>query len=122
MNRIWSLLFIICCLPNSYADELLFNAPVTVTSASKGVFLHIDSSGRRSLAVSGELVAVTWEDNRNGKPAVYVAYNMPGKSGFGKPQKVSKESPAYEPAMTLGAARAQAKAWYQSHKDQLGEP
>ena len=99
MKRFWLILFVSCYHAISHAEALRFDAPITVSSASKGVFLHLDSSGRRSLAVSDELVAVVWEDNRSGKPAVYTAYQMPGKPGFSNPQKVSNASPAYEPVI-----------------------
>ena len=99
MKRFWLIIIFSCYHVISTADALRFDPPITVTSASKGVFLHLDSSGRRSLAVSDELVAVVWEDNRSGKPAVYTAYQVPCKPGFSNPQKVSKESPAYEPVI-----------------------
>lgn len=99
MTRFWFILLLISNHAISYAEALRFESPVTITSASKGMFLHLDSSGRRSLAVSDKLVAVVWEDNRSGKPAVYISYQIPGRAGFSKPQKISKRLPAYEPVV-----------------------
>ncbi|WP_455218517.1 hypothetical protein [Kaarinaea lacus] len=99
MTRFLLVLLLISYQATSQSEALRFETPVTITSASKGVFLHLDSSGRRSVAVSGELVGVVWEDNRSGKPAVYIAYQMPGKTGFSEPDKVSMQSPAYEPVI-----------------------
>jgi hypothetical protein len=80
MRRFLPLLFI-CFLPlTSHADALDFEQPITVTAAAKGVYLHLDSSGRRALAISAEVVAVVWEDNRSGKPAIYMACLVPGKT------------------------------------------
>jgi len=99
MKQFWLILFVSCYHTISHAEALRFDAPITVTSASKAVFLHLDSSGRRSLAVSGGLVAVVWEDNRSGNPAIYVAYKTSDKSGFSTPEKMSNQLPAYEPVI-----------------------
>lgn len=100
MTRLLFVLILISYHAISHSEALRFETPVTITSASKGIFLHLDSSGRRSLAVSGELVGVVWEDNRSGKPAIYIAYQKPGQTGFSEPEKVSMQSPAYEPVIT----------------------
>ncbi len=83
-----------------YADEFRFKSPTTVTAASKNVFLHLDSSGRRNIAVSDKIVAVVWEDNRSGQPAIYISFLAMGQSNFSKPRKISGQLPAYEPAIS----------------------
>jgi len=83
----------------SHAEALQFEPAVTVTSAKSGVFIHLDSSGRRSLAVSGKTTAIVWEDNRDGKPGVYIAYLEPDKTAFTSPEKISQQAAAYEPVI-----------------------
>ena len=94
-----------------HADALQFTAPLTVTTATKDVFIHLDSSGRRSLAVSDEVVAVIWEDNRNGKPGIYIAYHLPGKKTFTGLDEISQPSPAYEPVIAPLAGQRFLVAW-----------
>ena len=93
------------------ADALQFTAPLTVTTATTGIFIHLDSSGRRSLAVSDEAVAVIWEDNRSGKPGIYIAYHLPGKKTFNGPDEISQQSPAYEPAIAALTGQRFLVAW-----------
>jgi hypothetical protein len=62
-------------------------------------FQHLESSGNRSLAISKSEIAVTWEDNRSGKPAVYVAFKTLAAAQFSEALRVSDTSPAYEPAV-----------------------
>ena len=51
-----------------------FSEAIAVTDAPEvGVFHHLDSAGRKNIAVSGERVAITWEDNSSGKPRIYLA-------------------------------------------------
>lgn len=95
----------------SHADALQFESPVTVATAASGVFIHLDSSGRRSLAVSDKTVGVIWEDNRSGKPAIYVAYRLPGDTAFTSPEKISHESPAYEPVVASVDGQRFLVAW-----------
>jgi len=83
----------------SYAEALQFEPAVTVTSVKNGVFIHLDASGRRSLAVSGKTAAVVWEDNRDGKPGVYIAYREADKTAFTSPHKISQQAAAYEPVI-----------------------
>lgn len=93
------------------ADALQFTAPLTVTTATKGMFIHLDSAGRRSLAVSDEAVAVIWEDNRSGKPGIYIAYHLPGKKTFNGPDEIGQQSPAYEPAIAVLTGQRFLVAW-----------
>lgn len=82
-------------------------------AAREGVFHHLDSSGRRSIAVSGEVVAVVWEDNRDGSPQAYVAFKKKTASGFSPAQQVSAGRVAYEPAVTAVGEGQFAVAWEQ---------
>ena len=99
MKLIYSVLIGLFFNLNCHAEALRFESPITVTAASKGVFIHLDASGRRSLAMSNQVIAVVWEDNRSGKPSIYMAYRIPGSSGFSKAVQVSGGSAAYEPVI-----------------------
>ena len=73
-----------------------FGGPVDIAPAKPGVFHHLDASGRNAMAVSGGMVAITWEDNRDGAPRCHVAIGRPPfihEFGFG-------HTDCYEPAIT----------------------
>lgn len=99
------------------AEPLQFVDPLTITSAGKGVFIHLDASGRQSLAVSDNVTAVIWEDNHSGKPAIYIAYRLPDKNTFTRAEKVSHQSPAYEPVIAALPGKRFLVAW--EAKDQV---
>jgi len=42
----------------------------------------MDPAGRRGMALSGDVVAIVWEDNRGGTPSAYAAFLKPGASQF----------------------------------------
>ena len=48
-----------------------FSGRIVVTRDSKpGLFHHLDSAGRKNIAVSGNRIAVVWEDNQDGSPQI----------------------------------------------------
>ena len=105
------------------ANELKFNTAKVVTQVGKGVFIHLDSSGRRNVAVSylnqktkQKIVAVTWEDNRNGKNTVYISFLTPGAKAFTKPRTLSQGDSAYEPTIVSLTQGRFLVAWEQSNK------
>lgn len=51
-------------------------------AAGKGVFHHLEASGRQALAVSGGRVAIVWEDDRSGNPRCYLAIKTPDRAQF----------------------------------------
>ncbi len=53
-----------------------------IAVAKPGVFHHLDSSGRNSLAVAGASVGLAWEDNHSGAPGCYLALKGAGANGF----------------------------------------
>jgi hypothetical protein len=63
------------------------------------VFHHLDGAGRRHIAVSGEAVAVIWEDNRSKAPQIYATLKAPAQETFPAAQTVSSGNEAYEPAI-----------------------
>lgn len=82
------------------ADQWVFSDQIDVTSIIRGnVFHHLDSSGRKSIAVSGGVVAVIWEDNRHGEPQVFVAFRRQGAAEFSKERQVSNGRVAYAPSI-----------------------
>jgi hypothetical protein len=89
------------------AQPWRFGEPVPVTGAAgPGVFHHLESAGRRNLAVSGDRVAVIWEDNRGGTPAIHLAAKAIGADAFDPDLQISGGREAYEPALApLGAGR-----------------
>jgi hypothetical protein len=53
---------------HAYAAEA-----IDVAIGGTAVFHHLEASGRHGLAVSGEAVALVWEDNRDGSPRCHLA-------------------------------------------------
>ena len=83
------------------AAEWVFSEPVLVAGSGKsGVFHHLESAGRRNIAVSGEIIAVSWEDDRDGTPRVYLAQKPSADTGFSAALQVSSDGEAYEPSVT----------------------
>ncbi len=84
-----------------------FDAPVALTPPpTAGLFPHLDGAGRRHVAVSGDSLAVVWEDNRSGDPQVYARIRPVDRGDFTPPRQLSTGSEAYEPAVAaLGDGR-----------------
>lgn len=98
----WPLLLVACLLPLvSVAAPWQFDVPVAVTRhTGPKVFHHLESAGRRSIAVSGESVAIAWEDNRDGTPRIYLALKGLDDAGFTeRDTAISGAGEAYEPAI-----------------------
>lgn len=57
-------------------------SPALEVAAGKGVFHHLEASGRQALAVSAGHVAIVWEDDRGGAPRCFLAVKAPGQTGF----------------------------------------
>ena len=82
------------------SDRWIFDSKITVTGPPvDGVYHHLDGSGRKHIAVSGEAVAVVWEDNRSQAPQVYVTLKSLVQDSFPTALSVSSGSEAYEPAI-----------------------
>lgn len=64
-----------------------------------GVFHHLESSGRRNIAVSGATVAIAWEDDHDGTPRVYLARKNVDATAFNAALRISGEGEAYEPSL-----------------------
>ena len=85
---------------NAYAQPWSFKEPVDITAPAKaGVFHHLESSGRRNIAVSANTVAVTWEDDRDGTPRIYLALKDKAAIKFAEHIQVSASGEAFEPGL-----------------------
>lgn len=86
--------------------------PVNVSApAEKGVFHHLESSGRRNLAVSGNVVGITWEDDSDGTPRIYLARKALNSSNFDPKVRISAEGEAYESSIIALGDGQFAIAW-----------
>jgi hypothetical protein len=101
----------------SQAAPWIFDAPMRVSQESKaGVFMHLESAGRKNIAMSGGAVAVAWEDNRDGVSRCYVAIKGQGQAEFGTSVQISGLEEAVEPAIVgIGEGRF-ALAWEEAEK------
>lgn len=107
MIRGWLALTLLGMALPSAAAPWEFGAPLNVAGAPRpGVFHHLDAGSRQHLSISGDTVALTWEDNRSGSAQVYVALKPVKASRFGPPQRLSTGTSASEPVIvTLGGER-----------------
>lgn len=90
-------LLLALALPTLAQADWTFGPAVEVT-AGKGLFHHLEASGRQSLAVSNGQVAIAWEDNRDGTPRCWLAVKALGQPHF-KEQAFGRVE-CYAPGMT----------------------
>jgi hypothetical protein len=89
-----------------------FGEPIDVTSTNKDkVFHHLESSGRHNIAISGDTIAVAWEDDRDGTPRIYLARKGRNSQGFSSDVKISGQGEAYEPSLVALNNNRFALAW-----------
>ncbi|MDZ7585100.1 MAG: hypothetical protein U0938_09770 [Thiobacillus sp.] len=107
--RAAALLLALLAWPAQAAWE--WSAPLTVNSVQgAAVFPHLESANRRGVAVSGDTVAVVWEDNRDGSPQCYLATRPAAAAAF-QPEIRLSQGDCYEPVVAaLGEGRFVA-AW-----------
>lgn len=93
-----------------------WSEPLTVNSAEgPAIFPHLESANRQNVAVSGDTVAVVWEDNRDGSPQCYLA-TKPETANTFQPETRLSQSECFEPVVVaLGAGRF-AAAWEEAGK------
>lgn len=83
-----------------WADTWNFGEKIAIgENLEANVFQHLDATGRKNLASSGDTLAVVWEDNRQGAPQVYVAFKNLNAKKFSKDRKVSTGNNAYAPTV-----------------------
>ena len=97
---------------NAAAQPWEFGKAIDVTAKSgEGIFHHLESAGRRNIAVSAGTVAVAWEDNRDGTPRIYLARKDRNADGFPAEVKVSGTDEAFEPSLVALENNRFALAW-----------
>lgn len=107
--RAAALLLALLAWPAQAAWE--WSAPLTVNSARGAViFPHLESANRRGIAVSGDTVAVVWEDNRDGSPQCYLATKPAAAAAF-QPEIRLSQGDCYEPVVAALGEGLFVAAW-----------
>ncbi|MFO7593673.1 MAG: hypothetical protein R6X15_06480 [Pseudomonadota bacterium] len=102
------------------AADWEFSPPLTISDqAGERFFHHLESAGRRNIAVSGETVAVAWEDDRDGTPRIYLARKGLDDADFSSALQVSGEGEAFEPSMVALEGGRFALAWEEEGRVRL---
>ena len=103
-----------------HAEPWAFDEPVAVTSThGEKIFHHLESSGRRNIAISGDTVAVAWEDDRDGTPRIYLAHKRLDDEAFAGEIRISGPGEAYEPSFVALGDNRYALAWEEDAKIHL---
>ncbi len=105
----------LCLLPGiCLASPWDFTAPVTVSDPALAPhYHHLDGAGRRHLAVSGNRLALVWEDDRSGDPQVYLATKDIDGGRFDNEYLLSSGEEAYEPVIVALTDNRWIAAWEQ---------
>lgn len=82
----------------AHAAPWEFSVPLDVMPPQPGVFQQLDSAGRKHVAVSGDTLAVVWEESRGGVSQVHVAFKPLSASLFSL-QRVSAGTAASLPVI-----------------------
>jgi len=89
-----------------------FSPAINVTATQgAGIFHHVESSGRRNIAISKNTVAIAWEDNRNNTPQIFLASKLLTANAFTNEIKISGAGEAYEPSIVALDNDRFAVAW-----------
>jgi len=97
-----------------------FDQPLAVTGVQgEGIFHHLESAGRRNIAVAGDTVAISWEDNRHETPAIFLAHKPRQSDAFSPALRISGEGEAYEPSLTALGGDRFAVAWEEAGRVHL---
>ncbi|MEW8186011.1 MAG: hypothetical protein AB2794_13480 [Candidatus Thiodiazotropha endolucinida] len=80
-------------------------------NSNTGYFHHIDSSGRRNIAVSEQIIAIAWEDDRDGTPRIYLAHKKAADGLFNHETRLSGGGEAYEPSLVAISGGRFVIAW-----------
>jgi len=101
MRRSWLIALCVAVLALPASAGWDFGQAIAVTEAARpGVFHHLDSAGRKNVALSGDRVGVAWEDNRSGQPGIYYSSMHPDQGVFSESLRISSGNEAYEPVIT----------------------
>lgn len=97
-NYCFVLMLFISALAHAAGWDFGDKIPVEPVNDSK-IFQHLDATGRKSMAMSGNTLAVVWEDNRNGSPQAYVVFKAADQNEFSKAQRISSGESAFSPTV-----------------------
>ena len=112
LQIVWFVLIFTIAPLSVQAELWKFDKPIAVTSAnSENIFHHLESAGRHNIAISADTVAVTWEDNRDGTPRIYLARKGRNSQDFSNEVKISGQGEAYEPSVVALSNHRFALAW-----------
>lgn len=101
----------------SYAQEWQFSEPIPVSkNNSNPYYHHLESSGRRNIAISSDLIAIVWEDDRTGTPSIYLALKPITATDFSTEIKLSGVGEAFEPSITALSNKQFAISWEENQQ------
>ncbi len=111
--RAGRLLYLALLLPAcGWAASWQFGPALPVTDThGPHIFHHLESAGRKNIAVSRDKVAVAWEDNHSGTSQVYVALKPLDGGRFGPAKRLSDAGQAYEPSIAALPGNQFVVAW-----------
>ncbi len=101
MTRLAAWVFALAALPSQAASWEFSNA-FDVSPEQPGVFHQLDSSGRKHVAVSGDSVAIVWEESRAGATQVNAAFKLLSQNAFNVVRVGNGSAPVVAP---LGGGR-----------------
>jgi hypothetical protein len=111
------LLFLSVILPvTSQAQSWSFSSAITVSEGSDKTFHHLESAGRKNIAIASQTIAIVWEDNRNGVASIYLALKNKKQAGFSTELKLSTETDAYEPSIVALSHNRFAISWEEDNQ------
>lgn len=89
-------------------------APIDVSRVHGAKIFHqLEASGRKNIAVSGDVIGVVWNDNRGGLSQTYAALKKRADGKFGPDIKLSSGKEAIEAGIVALDAGRFAVAWEQ---------
>ena len=89
-------------------------APMDVSRVHGAKIFHqLEASGRKNIAVSGDVIGVVWNDNRGRLSHTYVAFKKQDDRRFGRDIKLSAGKEAIEASIVALDAGRFAAAWEQ---------
>lgn len=109
-------ILLLWCMPLTtlVAATWVFDEAIDVSGTATGdnrYFHHLDSSGRRNIAISDEHIAIAWEDDRDGIPRIYLGYKRVAETGFIHEARISGDGEAYEPSLVALSGGRFVVAW-----------
>ncbi|MCR4345996.1 MAG: hypothetical protein NUV55_02145 [Sulfuricaulis sp.] len=114
MKREYSLALILFFSTQTHAEGWDFGEKIAVAPVNESsVFQHLDATGRKSIAMSEKVLAVAWEDNRDGSPQAYVSFKPAGSNVFTSAKRISSGQSAFAPTIVALQEDRFLAAWEQ---------